>query len=110
MRHRLRSGLLRLPGRLGYRLAGSLHVRESRALPAASPPPQNGAGTSPLTVELEDSGSHKRLRVRASGDIWSQEFREELAADRRFEASLVWREIVILAFIAVVLVLRTIAG
>jgi hypothetical protein len=109
MRQRLRSGLLRLPGRLGYRLAGSLRVRKNRAAPVASPP-QNGAGTAPLTVELEDSGAHKRLRVRASGDIWSQEFREELAADRRFEASLVWREIVILAFIAVVLVLRTIAG
>jgi hypothetical protein len=109
MRRRLRSGLLRLPGGLGYQLAGSLRLRENRALPAA-PPPENGAGTAPLTVELEDAGRHKRLRVRASGDIWSQEFREELAQDRRFEASLVWREIVILAFIGVVLVLRTIAG
>ena len=109
MRRRLRSSLLRLPGGLGYRLAGALRIRDYRP-PPAEPARRNGSGTAPLTVKLEDSGRGKRLRVRAAGDIWSQEFREELAEDRRFEASLVWRELVILAFIAVVLIARTLAG
>lgn len=110
MRRRLRSGLLRLPGGFGYRMARVLHVRKYRPLPAPPPPAQNGSGTAPLTVELEGEGRSKRLRVRAAGDIWSQEFRDELAEDRRFEASLVWREMAILVFIAAVLAARTIAG
>jgi hypothetical protein len=115
MRRRLHTGLLRLPGGIGYRMARALHVREVSALPAAALPAaptahQNGSGTAPLTVELDESGRSKRLRVRAAGDIWSQDFREELAKDRHFEASLVWRELVILVFIAVILALRTLGG
>jgi hypothetical protein len=117
MRRRLHAGLLRLPGGFGYRIARALHVRKVPALPVTlaaaplttPPAPQNGSGA-PLHVELEESGRRKRLRVRASGDIWSQEFRDELAEDRRFEASLVWRELIILAFIAVILVARTLGG
>jgi hypothetical protein len=115
MRSRLRGGLLRLPGGLGYRIAGAVGVRKGPAsappepLPP-EPPSQNGSGSGPLTVQLEDKGRSKRLRVRAAGDIWSQEFREELAADRRFEASLAWRELVILGLIAVILAARTIFG
>jgi hypothetical protein len=52
----------------------------------------------------------RTLRVRASGDIWSQDFRDELAADRHFEASLVWRELAILLAIAVILIARVIAA
>ena len=91
-------------------MARALHVRKYRPLPAPPAPAQNGLGPAPLTVELEDEGRSKRLRVRAAGDIWSQDFRDELAQDRRFEASLVWRELAILAFIAVILAARTIAG
>jgi hypothetical protein len=117
MRHRVRSALMRLPGGVGYRLAGAMRVRRppapapARALgtaPADRSSRQNGSSTAPLTVQLE--GRSKRLRVRASGDIWSDDFREELARDRHFEASLVWREAVILAFIAVVLIARTVLG
>lgn len=123
MRGRMRSALLRLPGGVGYRLAGALHVRTAATTgsspanplamgtaPADRSAHQNGSGGGPLTVELEREGRSKRLRVRASGDIWSDDFREELARDRRFEASLAWRELVILAFIAVVLAARTLAG
>jgi len=123
MRGRVRSALLRLPCGFGYRLAGALHVRQ--AAPSGSSPMsplamgtapadrsahRNGSGKGPLTVELEREGRSKRLRVRAAGDIWSDDFRQELARDRHFEASLAWRELVILAFIAVVLAARTLAG
>lgn len=110
MRSRLRGGLLRLPGGVGYRIAGAVGVRKGPASPPPEPQSQNGSGSGPLTVQLEDKGRSKRLRVRAAGDIWSQEFREELAADRRFEASLAWRELVILGLIAVILAARTIFG
>jgi hypothetical protein len=92
---------------------------DAEGLPAATAPAdrnvqQNGAGPSsdpgPLTVEVERKGRQKRLRVRAAGDIWSDDFREELARDRHFEASLAWREMVILVFIAAVLAARTIFG
>jgi hypothetical protein len=108
---------MRLPGGVGYRLAGAMHVRKQppAALPLGTAPADrashvNGSGGGPLTVELEQEGRSKRLRVRASGDIWSDDFREELARDRHFEASLAWRELVILAFIAVILAARTIFG
>jgi hypothetical protein len=127
MRHGVRSALLRLPVGVGYRLAGALHIRNPMVLasandqaptpaplPAAGTAPadrsthRNGSGGGPLTVELE--GRSKRLRVRAAGDIWSDDFREELARDRHFEASLAWRELVILIFIAIILAARTLAG
>jgi hypothetical protein len=119
MRRRIRSLLLRMPDGVGYRLAGALHVRKSPApavpaplgiAPADRASHSNGSGAGPLTVELEQDGRSKRLRVRAAGDIWSDDFREELARDRHFEASLAWRELVILVFIAAILALRTIAG
>jgi hypothetical protein len=106
VRRRIRSGLLRLPGDLGYRLARALHVRG----PARAAPSENGSPTAPLTVELDDAGRRRRLRVRAADDLWSEDFREELAGDRRFEASLVWHELAILLVIAAVLVARTIAA
>jgi hypothetical protein len=127
MRGGIRSALLRLPGGVGYRLAGALHIRGPMVLAssndqAATPAPllaagtapadrssnRNGSSGGPLTVELE--GRSKRLRVRAADDIWSDEFREELARDRHFEASLAWRELVILIFIAVILIARGVAG
>jgi hypothetical protein len=115
VRGRVRSALLRLPGGVGYRMAGALHVRKPPAAPLAlgtAPADrgthQNGSGTGPLTVELE--GRSKRLRVRAAGDIWSDEFREELARDRHFEASLAWRELVILIIIAAILIARSVFG
>jgi hypothetical protein len=119
MSGRVRSALLRLPDGIGYRLAGALHVRKSPApaspvvlgtAPADRASHTNGSGTGPLTVEFEQDGRSKRLRVRAAGDIWSDDFREELARDRHFEASLAWRELVILVFIAAILALRTLAG
>jgi hypothetical protein len=110
MRRRVRSGLLRLPGRLGYRVARALRLERPAVRPIAGAADDNGSDIAPLKVELEQAGRRKRLRVRAAGDIWSQEFREELAEDRSFEASLVWRELVILAFIAAVLAVRTLAG
>jgi hypothetical protein len=112
----MRSWLLRLPGGFGYRIARALKVAKPVLRPIAGaatdngPASDNGAASAPLTVELEGEGRSKRLRVRAAGDIWSQDFRDELAQDRRFEASLVWRELVILVFIAAVLAARTIAG
>lgn len=118
MKGRLRSTLMRLPGAAGYRLAGALHVRKPVRPPAApgiAPADRrsarpNGSSAAPLTVGLEQEGRHKRLRVRAAGDIWSDDFREELARDRHFEATLVWRELAVLALIAVVLAARTIFG
>ncbi len=119
MRGRLRVGLMRLPGRVGYRIARALHVRPGEMSPAnldAAVAPadqgshQNGSGGGPLTVELEQGDRSKRLRVRAAGDIWSDEFRDELRRDRAFEASLVWRELAVLVLIAAVLAARTILG
>jgi hypothetical protein len=117
MRRGVRSALFRLPGGMGYRLAGALRVREAPAnalapgtAPADFSSRTNGSDVAPLTVELEGEGRSKRLRVRASGDIWSEDFRQELARDRRFEATLVWKEFLILVFIAIVLVARTVLG
>lgn len=115
MKGRLRYGLMRLPGGVGFRMARALGVGSGpgpSVAPAPAPPPpsQNGSGDGSLAVELEQKGRHKRLRVRATGDIWSEEFRKELAVDRAFEASLVWRELVILILIAAVLAARTIFG
>jgi hypothetical protein len=115
MRLRLRSGLMRLPGGVGYRMARAFGVRSGPALSTPSllppePPSENGSGNGPLTVELDDKGRRKRLRVRAADDIWSEDFRKELAADRGFEASLAWRELVILIAIAAILAARTIFG
>jgi hypothetical protein len=47
-----------------------------------------------------------RLRVRAPGDIWSEEFREELRIDRRFEGGLMPREAIVLIVIAIFIALR----
>jgi hypothetical protein len=109
---------LRLPGGFGYRAAGALRVRKQPAPPHMldtapadlSTNRKNGSGNGPLTVEFEQDGRSKRLRVRAAGDIWSDEFRAELARDRHFEASLAWRELVILLFIAAILIVRGVFG
>jgi hypothetical protein len=127
MRRGVRSALFRLPGGVGYRLAGALHVRKGLVLQSSNhqtqaPAPALAAGTAPADRSSRGSGSHggpleveqegrsKRLRVRASGDIWSEDFREEIARDRHFEASLAWRELVILIFIAAILAARTLLG
>jgi hypothetical protein len=99
-----------LPGGFGYRIARALRVEKPVLRPIAGAATDDGPASAPLTVELEGEGRSKRLRVRAAGDIWSQDFRDELARDRRFEASLVWRELAILVFIAVILAARTITG
>jgi hypothetical protein len=113
MRRRLRSALMHLPGGAGYRLARALGVQAIPSVPSVErnePASRNGSGSAPLEVAMEQEGRRKRLRVRASGDIWSEEFRQELAEDRRFEASLVWRELAILLFVAAVLVARTLGS
>jgi hypothetical protein len=110
MRRRLRSALMRLPDGLGYRIARALGLEKPSIRPIAGAATDNVRDSAPLTVVLEDEGRRKRLRVRAAGDVWSDEFREELARDRGFEASLVWRELVILAIVAAVLAARTIIG
>jgi hypothetical protein len=113
MRRRLRSVLMHLPGGAGYRLARALGVQAIPSAPPVAPhepASQNGSRSAPLEVAMEQEGRRKRLRVRASGDIWSDEFRQELAEDRRFEASLVWRELAILLFVAAVLVARTLGS
>lgn len=110
MRKRLQSGLMRLPGGVGYRLARALHLQRSPSGESVEPRSQNGSGPAPLQVTMEQEGRRKRLRVRASGDIWSEDFRRELAQDRQFEASLVWKELAILLFIAAVLAARTLGS
>ena len=113
MRQRLRSVLMHLPGGAGYRLARALGVQGTPSAPSVErdePASRNGSGPAPLEVAMEQEGRRKRLRVRASGDVWSEEFRQELAEDRRFEASLVWRELAILLFVAAVLVARTLGS
>lgn len=54
--------------------------------------------------------SHRRLRVRPPGDIWSDEFRAELRRDRHFEASLLLREGAVLLLVGAILALRLITG
>jgi hypothetical protein len=123
MRKRLQSGLMRLPGGFGYRLAWALRLQRAPspvlvAIQKDDDPPElrgeadspNGSGTAPLEVAVEQEGRRKRLRVRASDDIWSEDFRRELAQDRQFEASLVWKELAILLFIAAVLAARTLGS
>ena len=51
----------------------------------------------------------QRLMVRAPGDIWSDEFRDELHRDRHFEASLLLREAVVLPIVLLVLLLHLVA-
>jgi hypothetical protein len=48
----------------------------------------------------------KRLRVRAPGDVWSDEFREEVRHDMRFEGSLLRREAAVLLLVAAIIALR----
>ncbi len=47
-----------------------------------------------------------RLLVRAPGDTWSAEFRAELAGDRRFEGSLLIRELSVLLLVLAIVALR----
>jgi hypothetical protein len=54
-------------------------------------------------------GIEHRLMVRPPEDIWSDEFREEMWRDRRFEGSLVLREAAVLAIVALVILVRVIA-
>lgn len=55
-------------------------------------------------------GIERRLLVRAPGDIWSDEFREEVRRDRRFEESLlplqlaVWTLVVLLIAVHLVII------
>jgi hypothetical protein len=56
---------------------------------------------SPAREEID-----KRLRVRASGDVWSDEFRDEVRRDKRFEGSLLRREAAVLLLVAAIIVLR----
>jgi hypothetical protein len=81
---------------------------EAATAPADLSASRKGSSGGPLEVQME--GRSKRLRVRAAGDIWSDDFRQELARDRHFEASLAWRELVILIFIAIILAARSFAG
>jgi hypothetical protein len=53
-----------------------------------------------------DLGIDARVRVRAPGDIWSEEFREEVNHDRRFEGSLLLREMAVLLLIAAIVAMR----
>src|SRR3954447_11978673 len=97
----VRPALLRLPGGVGYRLAGALHIRKPMIMPSATNPTKemvmasvnNGtepapipeAGTAPADrpthrkgsqggpLEVQMEGRSKRLRVRAAGDIWSDD-------------------------------------
>jgi hypothetical protein len=57
----------------------------------------------------DDRGIDHRLMVRAPGDTWSDEFREEFQCDRRFEGSLLMRVVAVLAIVALVIALRVIA-
>jgi hypothetical protein len=49
---------------------------------------------------------HHRLRVRRPGDVWSDDFRAELRRDRRFEASLIARQMIVLAIVLAIIALR----
>jgi hypothetical protein len=51
----------------------------------------------------------KRLRVRRPGDTWSDEFRDELRRDRRFEASLLARQAVVVLIVLAIIALRLLA-
>jgi hypothetical protein len=61
-----------------------------------SPPPRDG-------VEA-------RLLVRHPDEVWSDEFRDEVRRDQRFEGSLLRREILVLLLIAGIILLRILAG
>jgi hypothetical protein len=110
MRKLLQAMLMRLPGGLGYRLARALRLQAPPSPRPAESGSQNGSQAAPLEVAMEQEGRRKRLRVRASGDIWSEDFRRELAQDRQFEASLVWKELAILLFVAAVLAARVLGS
>ena len=53
-----------------------------------------------------DPGLEGRLLVRAPGDTWSAEFRAELRRDRRFEGSLLIREMAVLILVLAIIALR----
>jgi hypothetical protein len=110
MRDRIRRILLALPAGVGYRLARGFHM-SGGGMVAMTPlqadefaPPD---AEEPLTSEGGMGGDvSRRVRVRADGDVWSDEFRAELRKDRDFEARLVWKEFLILIFISALLVAR----
>jgi len=54
-------------------------------------------------------GIEKRLRVRRPGDDWSDEFRQELRRDRRFEASLMLRQAFVILIVLAIIALRLLA-
>ena len=54
-------------------------------------------------------GIEHRLMVRPPHDVWSDEFREEMRRDRRFEASLMLREAAALAIVLLVILAHVLA-
>jgi hypothetical protein len=56
-----------------------------------------------------DRGIDNRIMVRAPGDVWSEEFREEVRRDRRFEGSLIAREAAVLCVVALILLVHLLA-
>lgn len=118
---RLRSVLLSMPPGVGYRLARGLGVLDPGAVapgavvvaptlsgPVPFAPPD--AEVPSAVADLPDKGFSRRLRVRAPGDVWSDEFRQELRRDRAFEASLIWRQAAVLFVIAVVIAVRIVGS
>ena len=114
MRRRVRGILLVLPAGVGFRLARGFHMAGGGMVAMApsrvgefAPPDAE----EPLSPEGGMGGDvSRRVRVRADGDVWSDEFRAELRKDRDFEARLVWKELLILIFISALLVARQLVG
>jgi hypothetical protein len=123
MKSRLRRTLLAMPSSvglgiaklLGLRLAspagslpGASELREPHSMPEPTPPMVPDESPHPGDGDLDgrNNGRNKRIAVRAADDMWSLEFREEFRRDTRFEASLFWREAIILVLIAALLVAR----
>ncbi|MHB1836627.1 MAG: hypothetical protein ACYCXW_16890 [Solirubrobacteraceae bacterium] len=51
-------------------------------------------------------GIEKRVHVRRPDDFWSDEFRQEMRRDRRFEASLMLRQAIVLLIVVAIIALR----
>jgi hypothetical protein len=114
MKKRVRRILLALPGGVGFRLARGFHMAGG-GMVAMAPVQADGFAPPDAEEPLSPEGGlggdvSRRVRVRADGDVWSDEFRAELRKDRDFEARLVWKELLILIFIAALLVARQLVG
>jgi hypothetical protein len=90
------------------RRARPLGLPDDPTAPVPFAPPD--AEVLSAVADLPDKGFSRRLRVRAPGDVWSDEFRQELRRDRAFEASLVWRQATVLLVIAVVFAVRIVSS